>query len=533
MNTLLTVLLRRRPRLAPDAKELRQPRAGSRGVTLAHGEEVSSSLFLVLRRMRSALIVLIVIYAVSVFGLTLIPGVDGQGKPWQMSIFHAFYFMSYTATTIGFGEIPYAFSDAQRLWVTLCIYLTVIGWAYAIGTLLGLLQDRGFRQTLAMQSFARQVRHIGEPYYVIVGYGQTGRLLGHALDALGRRFVVLDLAETRVDELQLANFRADVPALAVDAGNPAHLQLTGLATPHCVGLFALTDDDETNLTVAMSARLLAPELPVLARSLSPAVAERLTAFGTRFVVNPFDRFGDFLALAIRSPATLHLTEWITGAPGSERNPRRAPPRGRWIVWGYGRFGQHVVRDLEGERIEMVIIADTHQGPPDPRIIEAIGSEPAILERAGIADAVGLIAGTGSDTTNLSIVAAARKLNPDLYIVARQNRQVNAPLYEAIGPDFTALVSEVVAHECLARLTTPLLMRFLEVATSRGDSFAAALIARIEARCGLRVPLIWAARLNQRGAPAIMEWFATANRALVLGDLLRDPAARDVRCRLSH
>ena len=59
-----------------------------------------------------------------------------------MGFFDAFYFMSYTATTIGFGELPYPFTDAQRLWVTVTIYLTVIGWAYAIGSLLALLQDR-------------------------------------------------------------------------------------------------------------------------------------------------------------------------------------------------------------------------------------------------------------------------------------------------------------------------------------------------------------------------------------------------------
>ena len=34
-----------------------------------------------------------------------------------MSLFHAFYFVSqHVATTIGSGEILYAFTDAQRLW---------------------------------------------------------------------------------------------------------------------------------------------------------------------------------------------------------------------------------------------------------------------------------------------------------------------------------------------------------------------------------------------------------------------------------
>ena len=40
----------------------------------------ASVFFLALRRMRAPLIVLIVIYAVSTLGLTLIPGVDAQGR---------------------------------------------------------------------------------------------------------------------------------------------------------------------------------------------------------------------------------------------------------------------------------------------------------------------------------------------------------------------------------------------------------------------------------------------------------------------
>ena len=67
----------------------------------------SAGLFLVLRRMRLPLIVLIIIFSVSVLGLSLIPGEDAQGRPDRMGLFDAFYVMSYTATTIGFGELPH------------------------------------------------------------------------------------------------------------------------------------------------------------------------------------------------------------------------------------------------------------------------------------------------------------------------------------------------------------------------------------------------------------------------------------------
>ena len=72
-------------------------------------------LFVILRRLRRPLIALIVAYAVSVWGLVLIPGVDAEGNSVRLGFFHALYFISYTATTIGFGELPHALTVPQRV----------------------------------------------------------------------------------------------------------------------------------------------------------------------------------------------------------------------------------------------------------------------------------------------------------------------------------------------------------------------------------------------------------------------------------
>src|SRR5215207_4521521 len=133
-----------------------------RWIPLVSSVQASATIFLILRRMRAPLIVLITIFAVSVLGLTLIPGQDGEGNPHRMGFFDAFYFMSYTASTIGFGELPFPFTQEQRLWVTISIYLTVIGWAYAIGSLLALFQSRTFRHARALQQFTHKVARLHE-----------------------------------------------------------------------------------------------------------------------------------------------------------------------------------------------------------------------------------------------------------------------------------------------------------------------------------------------------------------------------------
>ncbi|MDD3448630.1 MAG: ion channel, partial [Gammaproteobacteria bacterium] len=94
------------------------------------GARVSNVTSLVFRRMRAPLLVLIGAYAAAILGFVLIPGVDDAGRPWRMDFFHALYFVSYMSTTIGFGELPHPFTDAQRLWTTVTIYLSVTAWLY-------------------------------------------------------------------------------------------------------------------------------------------------------------------------------------------------------------------------------------------------------------------------------------------------------------------------------------------------------------------------------------------------------------------
>ena len=133
--------------------------------------------FLIFRSMRRPLITLVLVYAILILGLVLIPGVDDQGKVWHVSFFHALYFISYTATTIGFGEIPYQFTDAKRLWTLFSMYAGVISWLYAIGTILSLLQDKTFQQALSELKFSRIVKSQREPFYLVCGYGETGSAL--------------------------------------------------------------------------------------------------------------------------------------------------------------------------------------------------------------------------------------------------------------------------------------------------------------------------------------------------------------------
>lgn len=488
---------------------------------------MGSVLLLTLRRIRVPIILLVSVYAVGIIGLVLIPGVDPQGRPWRMSIFHAFYFLSYTASTIGFGEIPHPFTDAQRLWVSAVIYMSVVGWAYMIARVLGLMQDRGFQNALTMHRFQREVRRLSESFYIVCGYGETGAILCRALDRMGLRFVVLDIEARRIDEVDLQGYATDVPALAGDVRIVANLEMAGIGHPYCRGVIAVTSNDHANLAAAISTKLLNPTIPVVCRAMTREVAQNMASFGTDHVINPFQRFGERLWLALHSPAVYRLLARLTGLPGTVLAAAEAPPHGRWIVCGYGRFGREIIGCFDREGLEATIIDPrAPAGGDGRRVVRGLGTEAGPLREAGAEQAVGIVAGTDNDVNNLSIAVTARELNPKLFVVLRQNLEANRPLFAAYKADMTMISAEIVAYQCLSIVATPLLARFLGMAGTRDEAWAASLVARLEEIVGAVVASTWGVPVNAAAAPAVHHALMFEPHELTLGTLMRDPAARE-------
>jgi Trk K+ transport system NAD-binding subunit len=489
---------------------------------------MNNVLFLLLRRLRTPLILLIAVYAIAVLGFVLIPGVDDKGQPWHMGFFHAFYVMSYTATTIGFGELPYAFTDAQRMWLTFSIYASVVTWIYSIGAVLTAVQDPAFRAVRTENAFARAVRRLREPFYVVCGYGDTGTLLVRALAESGIQSVVLDIDQERVNALALEELPLVVPALRADAANPSNLQLAGLKHRHCLGVIALTNRDAVNLKVAITARLLRPRLTTISRADTQDAVNNMASFGTDHVINAFDTFAGRLAMALHAPGLYLLFEWMTAAPHETLREPIFPPVGHWILCGYGRFGKAVHARLAREGVITTIVeADPALTKPPQGSVLGRGTEADTLRQAGIEQAVGIVAGTDNDATNLSILMTARELNLSLFVVARQNEQLNMPLFSAAKLDLLMQRGIVIAHKIFALLTTPLLTEFLDLAKRQGNAWANQLLSRLGGIVGDEAPETWGLAINPAEAPAIYAGLA-AGHPVSVGDLWRDPRNRDQR-----
>ncbi len=497
-------------------------------------ESIEPATSMIMRRMRAPLLFLIVVYAIAMLGLILIPGVDNEGNTWHMSLFHAFYYVSFTATTIGFGEIPYALNDAQRLWVLCTIYMTVIGWLFAIGNILSLVQDPAFRKSRDESRFKHQAKKIHEPFYLICGLGETGYEVVKALTEEHYRAIVIEKDAESLLENNLHNLLEYVPYLIADASIPRYLQMAGISSNHCYGVIAATASDETNLKIALSSKLLHPEVKVICRSDLRDFEENMLSFNTDYVINPYRTFADIFSMLLHSPSLHLIFDWLTGAPSSRiTNEPLNLDYGRWILCSYGRFGQAIYQKMLEHDIETVIlepqqeVCDTFKQDNIDQaqsIIKGTGIDEKSLNKAGIKDAVGIIAGGDDDSNNLSIIMTARQMNPDIFVIGRQNQRANTELFKKTKADLVMQPREITARMIRALFLNPLLIEYLSQAEKQGEEWTNIVVSRLSAVIGERKPHVWTTEINESMAPAIIKALSLG-RNVSLNSLTQDPASQ--------
>lgn len=505
---------------------------------MAQAPRSSRMTYIILRYMRRPLLLLVLVYAVSMAGWILIPGLDAEGNPQRLSLFHAFYFLTYTVTTTGFGELPHAFTEAQRMWGIVSLYAGVIAWFYALGSIVGLVQNPEFKQSVAERNFTKRVARISEPFCILCGFGNTGALLTRGLTDAGMTVIVIDKRPERISTLILRDYRTPVAGLAADARIPEHLVEAGLSKPNCKAVVALTQDEEINLKISVTARLLNPDVWVVTQSTSEVHEETLATLGENVhIIDPFQTYAKYLGAVIHDPAIHTLNQWLAGTKGATLDLRLDPPKGSWILCGYGRMGRWLRESLAAENIatRMIEPNPSPRDREDPDLIIGRANQETLLE-AGVKEAAGIVAGTNNDSDNLSIVLNARALNPEAFLLVRQNRYRNQQVFQAAQADFVMVPALVAARRMLFLLLAPLLKTFFEALRSdvpgrAGQSLVLSeVMAELERTVGGTRPSLRTVALSYETATAVQRLTEKGQR-VTLGDLLRDPVdrARQLAC----
>ena len=429
--------------------------------------------------MRTPMYVLVVTFSISILGMVLIPGMDDQGNIYHMSFFDAFYFVSYTATTIGFGETPYEFTYPQRLWVGFCIYLTVIGWLYAIGSIISLIQDKVLTTQIALAQFQRKIRKMEEPFIIFVGYNSMTKAIIDKLTVDDIRSVIIEKNEEKIKMLSLQNYAIEVPALVGDIEDPEVFRIAGIHKHNCKAVVSLFNDDAMNLHVALSAKLMNKHVTVIVEATEEEYAQNLKTIGADIVENPFKIIAKRIYLSLKSPSLLILEQWLYGDPLVLRKKDRLPKSGKYIVCGYGRMGTALEVGLKRAGIDYVFIEASPEkaakAKRGEKVIIGDADDKKILLKADVQEASCIIAATKDDLLNLSIIMAAKRINPKIYTVARENRLNDNIVFKAAKIDRIIMIETLMVKKTYNIIARPLADRFIRLMGYRGEEWGSCVI----------------------------------------------------------
>jgi voltage-gated potassium channel len=146
--------------------------------------------------------------------------------------------------------------------------------------------------------------------------------------------------------------------------------------------------------------------------------------------------------------------------------------GHYIICGAGRVGRSVARELARKPVPFLIIEANESRreklPEDYLVLTGDATQEAVLRQANIDRAVGLVAATTTDATNIYIVLTARGLNPKLKIIARASEEAAEKHLRTAGADSIISPYSFAGHRIAQQFLRPNVLNFLDLATLHPD-----------------------------------------------------------------
>lgn len=217
----------------------------------------------------------------------------------HVSFLDVVYFTMITVTTVGYGDIV-PVTDRARLFDTFVVTpVRVFVWLIFLGSAYSFL----LRNSWERWRMAAIQRRLND-HTIICGYGATG---AEAAAELVRRgcapgeIVVVDEAEEPLEaaaELGLATVHGDGTHNAV-------LEAAGIA--RAKALIVTASRDDTAVLIALTARRLAPKVPVAVSILATENEVLAEDAGASVIVNPVSFGGQLLAGVTVGP---HIAEYV-------------------------------------------------------------------------------------------------------------------------------------------------------------------------------------------------------------------------------
>ena len=145
----------------------------------------------------------------------------------------------------------------------------------------------------------------------------------------------------------------------------------------------------------------------------------------------------------------------------------------YIVCGFGDVAHEVVAEFHRHKVPCVVIdknPESAKHMPDDSFVFITGdaSDEAVLEKAKISEATGLVAALPDDAGNLFVVLTARQMNEKLQIVARATDDKSAKKILKAGANRVVTPDQIAGRRMASSVLRPQVVNFLDVAVESGN-----------------------------------------------------------------
>jgi voltage-gated potassium channel len=221
------------------------------------------------------------------------------------SVWDAFYMTVTTVATVGFREV-HPLSMAGQMF-TVVLIVSGVGTAFYTATLLAtIVVEGGLQRRFEQRRITSMLEQLRD-HFILCGYGRIGSIIADELDRQDVPFVVIERDPERVRSVVERGWIG----VEADASREEVLERVGIHRAR--GLIAAVGTDAENVYAVLTARVMRPDLFVIARVESYDAERKLRRAGADRVISPYHIGAAHMVQTALRPAVVDFVHLATSS----------------------------------------------------------------------------------------------------------------------------------------------------------------------------------------------------------------------------
>jgi voltage-gated potassium channel len=233
--------------------------------------------------------------------MILIYGTSGYMIIEETSLTDAIYMTVISITTVGFSEVI-PLSPAGKYFTMFLIFGGVGLFLFVVSLITQAMVEGGLHTFLGRRHMEKKLAVL-KGHYIVCGFGRIGKVISKILHENKRKFVIIENNPEEINAIEELGY------LVLQGDSTSDDILKKVHIDDAKALIAVTSSDADNVYIILSARVLKPEIYILARSSGKKGAEtKLLRSGANKVFSPYEIGARRMAQSLVRPTVIDFID---------------------------------------------------------------------------------------------------------------------------------------------------------------------------------------------------------------------------------